>query len=108
MSRLRLRTSSVVGPWFAMVAITAATVVALLGLLSASFSGAGVAQVLVTAAALGVFTAVLAGAGRNVVQPLPVSANPSRVPGAVAAPSAYWCALDAPVCPQRPRAPGLR
>ncbi|MBC9821158.1 hypothetical protein [Terrabacter sp. MAHUQ-38] len=104
MSALRQHVSSVAEPAF--VASVALTVVVLLGSLTASFTDAGVVQVLLTTAAVGVLTAVLASAGRHVVQPLPVRANPTGVAGAVASSSAYWCALDAPSCPHRPRAPG--
>lgn len=107
MSVLRYRALSAAAPLPALVASrAAAVVVVLLGSLTASFTGADVAQVLVTAAAVGVLTAVLASAGQRVVQPLAVRANPSRVAGAVAASTAYWCALDAPRSPRRPRAPG--
>lgn len=86
----------------ALVASLAATVVVIFG----SLTGAGAGQVLVTAAAVGVLTAVLATTSQQAVRPLPVRANPSGVAGAVPASTAYWCALDAPSCPQRPRAPG--
>jgi len=106
-SRLRHRSSSAAQPVPALVtSLAAAVLVVLLGALTASFTHADVAQVLVTAAAVGVLTAVLASAGQHVVQPLSVRASPSGVAGAVAASTAYWCALDAPSCPQRPRAPG--
>lgn len=107
MSMLRQRGSSAAGPVPALVASVAATVlVVFLGSLTASFTGADVAQVLVTAAAVGVLTAVLASAGQRVIQPVAARANPSGVAGAVPASTAYWCALDAPSCPRRPRAPG--
>ncbi|GAA2470964.1 hypothetical protein [Terrabacter carboxydivorans] len=90
----------------ALVASLAATVVVLLGTLTSSVTDASAGQVLLTAAAVGVLTAVLASTGQHVVRPLPARANPSGVSGAVPASTAYWCALDAPSCPQRPRAPG--
>jgi hypothetical protein len=95
-------------PFFvpACVAVLAATVVVLVGSLSASLTDASAGQVLLSAAAVGVLGMVLATAGQHVVQPLPARANPSGVAGAVPASTAYWCALDAPSCPQRPRAPG--
>jgi len=84
----------------------AATAIVVLGSLTGSLTGAGAGQVLLTAAALGVLTAVLASTRQQVVRPLPVRVNPSGVAEAVPASTAYWCALDAPSCPQRPRAPG--
>ena len=110
MSALRPRLSSDVGSLPALVASSAALVVVLVGsvtgALTVSLPDAGAGQVLLTAAAVGLLTAVLATAGQHVVQPLPVRANPSGVAGAVPASTAYWCALAAPSCPQRPRAPG--
>lgn len=99
-------TASITAPVPALVASLAATVVALLGSLFGSITDASPGQVLLTAAAVGLLTAVLAAAGQHVVQPVPVRVRPSGVPGAVPASTAYWCALDAPSCPQRPRAPG--
>lgn len=89
-----------------LVASLSATVVVLLGSLTSSVTDASAGQVLLTAAAVGVLTAVLASTAQRVVQPLPVRTHPSGVSGAVPASTAYWCALDAPSCPQRPRAPG--
>ncbi|MGO4603894.1 hypothetical protein [Terrabacter sp. 2YAF2] len=111
MSVLRDRASSttaspVVSSLPALVASLAATVVVFLGSLTSSVTDASAGQVLLTAAAVGVLTALLASTGHHVVQPLPVRAHPSGVAGAVPASTAYWCALDAPSCPQRPRAPG--
>jgi len=102
MSDLRRRVAATQESLAVLTAGLAATVVVLLG----SFTGAGPGQLLVTAAAVGVVTAVLAAAGHHVVQPLPVRAHPSGVADAVPASTAYWCALDAPSCPHRPRAPG--
>ncbi len=90
----------------ALVSGSAATVVVLLASLLASVGQAGVADVLFTAAAVGVLTALLASAAQHVVQPRPARARPTGVSGSVPATTAYWCALDAPSCPQRPRAPG--
>ena len=101
-----LTTSSVNASLPALVASLAATVVVLLGSLTSPVTGASAGQVLLTAAAVGVLTAVLATTTHHVVQPLPVGTHPSGVAGAVPASTAYWCALDAPSCPQRPRAPG--
>lgn len=102
MSALRHRLSSDVGALPAVAASLAATVVVLLGALT----GAGAGQVLVTAATVGVLAVVLATTAVRTVRPLPVRVHASGVPGAVPASTAYWCALDAPRCPQRPRAPG--
>jgi hypothetical protein len=110
MSVLRDRASSA-APWLpesmpVLVASLAATVVVFLGSLTSSVSDASAGQVLLTAAAIGVLTAVLATTRQHVVQPLPARTHPSGVAGAVPASTAYWCALDTPSCPQRPRAPG--
>ena len=102
MSALRHRLSSDVGALPAVAASLAATVVVLLG----TVTGAGAGQVLLTAATVGVLTSVLATTAVRTVRPLPVRVHASGVPGAVPASTAYWCALDAPRCPQRPRAPG--
>ena len=102
MSALRHRLSSDVGALPAVAASLAATVVVLLG----TVTGAGAGQVLVTAATVGVLAVVLATTAVRTVRPLPVRVHASGVPGAVPASTAYWCALDAPRCPQRPRAPG--
>lgn len=106
MSVLRERTSSRATSLPAFVASLAATLVVLFGSLTGSVTHASPGQVLLTAAAVGLLTAVMASTGQHVVQPLPVRARPSGVAGAVPASTAYWCALDAPSCPQRPRAPG--
>lgn len=87
---------------FALTASLAATIV----VLSGSLVAAGPGHLLLSAATVGVLTAVLAATGRHVVQPLPVRIASTGVTGAVPASTAYWCALDAPSCPQRPRAPG--
>jgi hypothetical protein len=102
MSALRHRLSSDVGALPAVAASLAATVVVLLG----TVTGAGAGQVLLTAATVGVLTVVLATTAVRTARPLPVRVHASGVPGAVPASTAYWCALDAPRCPQRPRAPG--
>ncbi|KRB47041.1 hypothetical protein [Terrabacter sp. Root181] len=102
MSALRHRLSSDVGALPAVAASLAATVVVLLG----TVTGAGAGQALVTAATVGVLAVVLATTAVRMVRPLPVRVHASGVPGAVPASTAYWCALDAPRCPQRPRAPG--
>ncbi|WP_330475321.1 hypothetical protein [Terrabacter sp. C0L_2] len=106
MSVLRERASSVAAAMPALVASLAATVVVLVGSLVGSVTDASAGQVLLTAAAVGLLTAVMASAGRQVAPPVPVRVHSSGVPGAVPASTAYWCALDAPSCPQRPRAPG--
>ena len=85
-----------------LAASLAVMVVVLLG----TATGAGGAQVLLTAATVGVLTVVLATTAVRTVRPLPVRVHASGVPGAVPASTAYWCSLDAPRCPQRPRAPG--
>ncbi|MEW1952279.1 hypothetical protein [Terrabacter sp. NPDC080008] len=102
MSDLRARVASTRESLWVLTAGLAATVVVLLG----SLTGAGPGQLLVTAAAVGLVTAVLATTGRQVLRPVPVRASTSGVPGAVPASTAYWCALEVPSCPQRPRAPG--
>src|SRR5262245_20103638 len=106
MSLRREHASAAAEPMRALVAGSAATVVVLLASLLGSVGQAGVAHVVFTAAAVGVLTALLASAAQHVVQPRPVRARPSGVSGAVPASTAYWCALEAPSCPQRPRAPG--
>ena len=102
MSALRHRLSPDVGALPAVAASLAATVVVLLG----TVTGASAGQVLLTAATAGVLTVVLATTAVRTLRPLPVRVHASGVPGAVPASTAYWCALDAPRCPQRPRAPG--
>jgi hypothetical protein len=106
MGLLRHRVTSFAEPLPALMASLAAAVVVLLGSLTASFTDPGVAPVLVTVAAVGVLAAVLASTSRHALQPLPVRATPSGVTGAVSSATAYWCTVDAPSCPQRPRAPG--
>jgi len=105
MSALR-RLSPDVGAVPAVAASLAAMVVVLLGTVLGTATGAGGAQVLLTAATVGLVTAVLATTAVRTVRPLPVRVHASGVPGAVPASTAYWCALEAPRCPQRPRAPG--
>ena len=105
MSALR-RLSPDVGAVPAVAASLAAMVVVLLGTVLGTATGAGGAQVLLTAATVGVLTVVLATTAVRTVRPLPVRVHASGVPGAVPASTAYWCALEAPRCPQRPRAPG--
>jgi len=110
MSDVRERASSAAAAMPALVASLAATAVVLLGSLTSSVTGsvtdASAGQVLLTAAAVGLLTAVMASTSRQIVRPVPVRLHPSGVAGAVPASTAYWCALDAPSCPQRPRAPG--
>lgn len=102
MSVLRHRASTDAAALPALAASLAATVVVLLG----TVTGVGAGQVLLTAATVGVLTVVLATTAVRPARPVPVPVHPSGVPGAVPASTAYWCALDAPRCPQRPRAPG--
>ena len=73
---------------------------------SGTVTGAGAGQVLLTAATVGVLTVVLATTAVRTVRPLPVRVHASGVPARCPPSTAYWCALDAPRCPQRPRAPG--
>ncbi len=103
---LRHRASADVAVLPVLTASLAAAVVVLLGTVLGTVSGAGAGQVLLTAATVGVLTVVLARTAVRPVRPLPVRVHASGVPGAVPASTAYWCALDAPRCPQRPRAPG--
>lgn len=84
----------------------AASLAAMVVILLGTVTGASAGQVLLTAAAAGVIAVVLATTGTTAVRPLPVTPRPSGVAGAVLASTAYWCALEAPRCPQRPRAPG--
>ena len=98
MSVLRERAASVTASVPALASL-AATLVVLLGSLTSPVTGASLGQVLLTAAAVGLLTAVLASTGQHVVQPLPVRTRPSGVAGAVPASTAYWCALDAPAVP---------
>ena len=88
----------------ALVASLAVAVVVLLG----TVTGASAGQLLLTAATVGVLTLVLTTTAVRTVLPVPVPVpvRPSGVAGAVPASTAYWCALEAPSCPQRPRAPG--
>ena len=102
MSDVRHRLFPDVGALPAVAASLAAVAVVLLG----TVTGASAGQVLLTAATAGVLTVVLATTAVRTVRPLPVRVHASGVPGAVPASTAYWCALDAPRCPQRPRAPG--
>ena len=102
MSNVRHRLFPDVGARPAVAASLAAVAVVLLG----TVTGASAGQVLLTAATAGVLTVVLATTAVRTVRPLPVRVHASGVPGAVPASTAYWCALDAPRCPQRPRAPG--
>ena len=102
MSNVRHRLFPDVGALPAVAASLAAVAVVLLG----TVTGASAGQVLLTAATAGVLTVVLATTAVCTVRPLPVRVHASGVPGAVPASTAYWCALDAPRCPQRPRAPG--
>ena len=102
MSDVRHRLFPDMGALPAVAASLAAVAVVLLG----TVTGASAGQVLLTAATAGVLTVVLATTAVRTLRPLPVRVHASGVPGAVPAPTAYWCALDAPRCPQRPRAPG--
>jgi hypothetical protein len=86
----------------AFAASLAAAVVVLLG----AVTGASAGQLLLTAATVGVLTLVLTTTAVRAVRPVPVPVRPCGVAGAVPASTAYWCALEAPSCPQRPRAPG--
>jgi hypothetical protein len=83
----------------------AASLVATFVVLLATLTGAGGGPVLLTAATVGVLTVVLATTAAGTVRPVPLRVHSSGVAGAVPASTAYWCALDAPRCPQRPRAP---
>jgi hypothetical protein len=106
MSALRHRLISDVDALPAVAASLAASLAAAVVVLLGTVTGAGSGQLLLTAATVGVLTFVLATTAVRTVQPLPVRVHASGVPGAVPASTAYWCTLDAPRCPQRPRAPG--
>ena len=108
MSVLRHRASADVAALSARSALpaVAASLVAMVVVLLGTVTGAGAGQLLLTAATVGVLTVVLATTAVRTVRPVPVPVLPSGVSGAVPASTAYWCALDAPRCPHRPRAPG--
>lgn len=86
------------------VGLAALVVVPLMVMLASMSDGA--ALTLLAATAVGVITVVRARTDRQPVRPLPAPANPSGVSRAVPAGTAYWCAVTAPSCPRRPRAPG--
>ncbi|MGO4597396.1 hypothetical protein [Terrabacter sp. 2RAF25] len=79
----------------------------LLVLASAALGGFTLQALVATAAA----AALVATLGRTAHVPVRVHAVRAR-PGSrrehVDAPTAYWCSVDAPSRPQRPRAPGRR
>ncbi|WP_020141758.1 hypothetical protein [Terracoccus sp. 273MFTsu3.1] len=102
MSVLRQRASADVAALPALAASLAAAVVVILG----TVTGGSAGQVLLTAMTAGVLMVVLTKTAVRTVRPVPVPLHPSGVSGSVPAATAYWCALDAPRCPQRPRAPG--
>jgi hypothetical protein len=84
------------------------SLVATLVVLLATTGDASALHVLVTAGAVGLLAIALTARQARPVRPVPVRARPSGVADAVPASSAYWCAVDAPRCPRRPRAPGRR
>ncbi len=100
----RLPTAAVPGARATLVgcAALAATLVVLL----ASATPGSALPVLLAVAAVGLLAVVRQQAGHRVVRPLPVPTHPSGVAHAVRASTAYWCAIPAPGCPRRPRAPG--
>ncbi|MGW5240382.1 hypothetical protein ACWEOW_15745 [Monashia sp. NPDC004114] len=78
----------------------------LLAVVGAAVSGPSVGQTLIVAATVAALAALLATARRIAVRATPAVVMPHARAGEVDAPTAYWCALGAPTCPQRPRAPG--
>ncbi|GAA5035191.1 hypothetical protein GCM10023258_36790 [Terrabacter aeriphilus] len=90
------------------VATLLTSLVATLVVLLATTGDASPLHVLVTAGAVGLLAIALTARQARPVGPVPVRARPSGVAGAVPASTAYWCAVDAPRCPRRPRAPGRR
>ena len=82
--------------------------VAFLALTAATLSGPSIGQTLVVAMTVGALAALLATSGRLTVRAVSAVVTPDARGGEVDAPTAYWCALEAPTCPRRPRAPGRR
>ena len=79
-----------------------AGVACLLALLGATISGPSIGQTLVVAVTLTALAALLATSGRLAVRAVPAVVTPDAPAGEVDAPTAYWCALEAPACPRRP------
>lgn len=77
-----------------------------LAMLGAVVSGPSVTQTLIVAVTVGALAVILATAGRIAPRAVPAVVPARARAGEVDAPTAYWCALEAPTCPQRPRAPG--
>ncbi|MEO3937902.1 hypothetical protein V3N99_14245 [Dermatophilaceae bacterium Soc4.6] len=90
----------------AAVAALAMLVLGSLVVLLASVAEAGSLPVLLAATAVGALAVAWAGTDRGPVRPLPAPLHPSGVARSVPASTAYWCAVAAPRCPRRPRAPG--
>ena len=83
-----------------------ASLAAALVVLGGALTGQGAGQTLVVAVTVGVLATLLVRAGRPAVAALPAKTAPAARAGDVDSSTAYWCALEAPTCPRRPRAPG--